>query len=75
MASELLPLVGGVGGLTSYITLTEAGVGPGRYAVAVVVAAIFVAVWAYSPLPNRTVFAGMGDPEAGYWGFRRPEDD
>ena len=42
---------------------------------AVAVSVVSVMLWAYSPLPNRTVMSGMGDPEAGYWGFARDNDE
>ncbi len=78
MSSEYLPIVGIIAGLSVYIGVSVVVPDPVSAVVAGVLAAVCVLVWWYSPLPNRSVFAGpggsMGSTEAGYWGFSPPKD-
>ena len=75
MAQELLPVVAIIGGLSTGIALVTTGSGQLlAWAVGVAVAVVVFVAWWFSPLPNRTVMGGLGDPEAGYWGFRRGEE-
>ena len=79
MAQEYLPIVGIAGGLSAYIVGPEYGLsGPVLLAVVIASAMAMIAVWWYSPMPNRSIFVvdgrAMGDHEAGYWGFKRDDD-
>jgi len=75
MAQELYITTGAIGGVVGWTVAQSLGFTKLQSAIVVVVAVvIMVAVHLYSPAPNRTVFAGMGSPEAGYWGFSRDDD-
>jgi len=77
MAQEIWITSGLVGGVCTALIVSETGgvsdLGIGL--AAVTAAVVSVMLWAYSPLPNRTVMSGFGDPEAGYWGFARDDDE
>ena len=80
MASEYLPLLGGVSGLCALLTSVEAGFGSTMSTVIAVGVAIgVIAAWWYSPLPNRSIFVvgdtPLGSNESGYWGFSRDQDE
>ena len=77
MAQEIWLTIGMVAGVCTALIVSEfAGVSDAVIALAAVaVSVVSVMLWAYSPLPNRTVMSGMGDPEAGYWGFARDNDE
>lgn len=73
-------IIGGICGYTfaSVLSQADALLVP-AWVVALVASVVVVAIWLYSPLPNRTVHGGpggpMGDTQAGYWGFSRPDDE
>lgn len=85
MSQELYVIGGVIGAVWGYVMAgvlehpeTAGSLPVPAWVVAVVFGVAAAVVWLYSPLPNRTVFAGpggpMGNTEAGYWGFSRPDD-
>lgn len=77
MSVELSPAGALIFGVMGAILAANLGLPAEPWGIAVMVVFGFfgVVAWYYSPLPNRTAGPMVSQTGAGYWGFRRSNDN